>query len=163
MNPYSNPYAPPQADPAHVLADDRPAGGDVPDEVVEPLRHTKPWVTFLAVLGFLGTGLMGLCGLFFLGVKSSLPNVSSGVSTGIGLLYIVLAAVYVFPSLYLLRYGSAIGRLVRDPRMERLVVALAQQRSFWRLVGIITAVLVGLYPVTIVVVVVLAVLRGTGR
>ena len=163
MNPYTNPYAPPQAGPTHVLADDQPAGGDVPDAVVEPLRRTKPWVTFLAVLGFIGTGLMGLCGLFFLAVTSSIPNMPSGFSTGMGLVYLVLAAVYVFPSLYLLRYGSAIGRLVRDPRMERLVVALSQQRSFWTLVGIITAVLVGLYPVTIVVIVVIAVIKGTGR
>ncbi len=73
------------------------------------------------------------------------------VAIGGGCVYLVLGAFYIWPSLHLLRYGSAITRLVRDPHMERLGVALGHQRSFWKLVGIMTAVVVALVPVSLLV------------
>jgi hypothetical protein len=158
MNPYANPYAPPQAHAGPMLTDDLPAGGAVSDAVVEPLRSTRPWVIFLAVLGFIGAGLMVVVGLAMLAMGRLIPNVPGAF----GLIYIALGAVYVFPSLHLLRYGSAIARLVRDPRTDLLAVALGHQRSFWKLVGIMTAVLLALYPIAIVVFVVMA-MKGAMR
>lgn len=145
-----NPYEPPRAADAYSQGAEVAGDADaVPDAIVEPLRATRPWVTFLAILGFIGAGLMGIGGLFILGL-GRLGNLPAGF----GLVYIVLGVVYVFPSLHLLRYGSAIARLVRDPRMERLGIALGHQRSFWKLVGIMTAVILALYPIGIVVAVV---------
>jgi len=159
MNPY-NPYAPPQGPAAaayHDASAEVSLDGNVPDAIVEPLRKTKGWVTFLAVVGFIGTGLMGLVGLFMLGAGRLVP----GLPPAFGLIYLVLGAVYVAPSVLLIRYGSAIGRLVRDPRMERLVVALDHQRSFWKLIGVMTAVVIALYPVGIIVAVVVIAMKAT--
>jgi hypothetical protein len=146
-----NPYAPPQASARGYSDIDAPLDArEVPDLVLEPLRATRPWVTFLAIVGFIFSGLMGLVGLAALG--------SGGMGSGraklpgeIGLVYLVLSAVMVFPSLHLLRYGSAIARLVRDPHMERLGAALGHQRAYWKLVGIVAAVSVALYPLAAIV------------
>jgi high-affinity nickel permease len=58
---------------------------------------------------------------------------------------------------YLLRYGTSIGRFLRSPDMNGLADALARQRSFWRFVGIMTATVIGLYFVAIFVGIVAAV------
>jgi len=59
--------------------------------------------------------------------------------------------------LYLLRYAGAIKRIgpANPAAMEE---ALARQASFWRLVGILTALLMALYAVAIAVVVAMAVI-----
>jgi hypothetical protein len=160
MNPYANPYAPPQAGYDFGPGAQAPAeAGGVPDTVVEQLRATRPWVLFLAIMGFLGSGLLGLVGLIFLAAGSVGPG-GGKLPAAFGLVYIVPAAIGVFPSVGLLRYGSAIGRLVRDPCVERLVVALGQQRAFWKLVGILTVVTIALYLLGIVTMIALFAVKG---
>jgi hypothetical protein len=76
---------------------------------------------------------------------------------GIGAAYLVFAVLYFFPALYLMRYAGAIKRIgpANPTAMEE---ALARQASFWRLVGILTALLIGLYVVAIAVVAAIAVM-----
>jgi hypothetical protein len=148
---YANPYtAPRAADPYEPRIDAPEDQSVVPDGIVEQLRGTRPWVLFLAVMGFVGAGLMVLLGLFTF-AAGSLGSGRDKLPGAIGLVYVVLAALYVWPSLYLLRYGSAITRLVRDPHMERLGVALGHQRAFWKLLGIMTVVVMALYGIGMVV------------
>jgi hypothetical protein len=158
MNPYTNPYAPPQ--PAFDLGPEAPVdAGAVPDTIVEQLRGTRPWVIFLSIVGFLGAGFFGLMGIIFLGM-GSIGGPTAKLPAAFGLIYIVPAIAMIFPSVGLLRYGSAIGRLVRDPRTERLIVALDHQRAFWKLVGIITAVMIALYPIAFVALAVFVAAKG---
>jgi len=160
MNPYSNPYAPPQAGDPYMPGDGIPVeAGAVPDTVVEQLRRTRGWVTFMAIVGFLGAGLLVLIGVVMVGAGTLGPT-GGKLPAGVGLAYVLMGAFPIFPSLHLLRYGSAIGRLVRDPRLERLVVALGHQRSYWKLVGIMTAVMIALYPIAMVALVVIFAARG---
>lgn len=134
----TNPYQPPTAS-----YDDRAQTGDgeVPPEIVEAMRQTRPWVLFLGVLGFLSVGLMALLGL---GVMVANPKGMPG-GGALGLVYILLGVLYVVPALYLWRYGGRIGTLVQFPSMDALRDALVQQKSFWRFSGIMVAVLMGIY------------------
>jgi hypothetical protein len=145
-----NPYAPPQSAASGYADIDAPLDArEVPDLVLEPLRATRPWVTFFAIVGFVGAGFMGLAGLAMLG-SGGVGSGRSSIPGAVGLAYLVLGAILIFPSLHLLRYGSAIARLVRDPHMERLGAALGHQRAYWKLVGIIVAVCLALYPLAII-------------
>jgi hypothetical protein len=149
-DPLQNPYAPPQAAARGYGDIDAPLDTrEVPDIVLAPLRATRPWVTFLAIVGFIGAGLLALGGLVVMG-SGGMGTGSSRVTGWIGLVYLVFGALYIFPSLHLLRFGSAIARLDRDPHMERLGAALGHQRAFWKLIGIVTAVMVALYPIAII-------------
>src|SRR5262249_18878408 len=89
-----NPYRPP-------LSHD---GGDtpVPPAITQLLRQTKPWVTFLAILGFIGAGFMALVGVAVVAIGSSLGP--KGLPWPFGLIYILGSVLYLFPSLFLLRY-----------------------------------------------------------
>jgi hypothetical protein len=151
---YGNPYQPPQAVQAfYPSGPDAPLdAGTVPDAIVEHLRRTRPWVTFLAIVGLISAGMMVL-----LGVGVTLAGLLGRESTGVamavggGLFYLLFGVIYLWPSLGLLRYGSAIGQLIRDPRMDQLGAALDLQRSFWKVVGIMTAVMIAVVPVGLLV------------
>jgi hypothetical protein len=156
MNPYTNPYAPPQNTElygAPVQAQGDP--GVVPDSIVDKLRGTRPWVLFLAIVGFLCTGLIVLGGLGMMAM-GAVANRSSELLplAGMGILYVLLGGLYVLPAVGLLRFATSISDLLREPRMERLGAALDNQRWFWKVVGIMTAVVLALYPIAIVVAVV---------
>jgi hypothetical protein len=145
----SNLYNPYEAPRAGVMDAPRAQGladGDLPESVVTLLRQTRPWVLFLAILGFLGAGFCALAGLFV----AVAGGVGGRMPAALGLVYFVIAALYVFPSLHLLRFSSSIQRLVNDPRMTRLEVALGHQKDFWRFVGLCAIVVMGLYALIIV-------------
>ena len=118
-------------------------GQQVSSLVIDKLAGTQGWVRFFSVLGFIVFGLMMVVavGALFLG------------STGafVSLVYIVMGALYFFPTLKLSQYASRIARL-RVTRSEvDLSAALEAQRSFWAFVGIVTLVVLCLYLVIILV------------
>ncbi len=141
-----NPYAAPMAT---VVQGGTTLSGDVAPEVLQPLAQTRPWVMFLAILGFIATGLMGIGVVVGLAAAAFPPVVSSsgGVVEGILVagVYYVGVLLYGFLSWYLFSYARGIGRLLASPTVPHLVVALQAQRSFWRLVGIVTLVVVVVY------------------
>ncbi|HEX2573468.1 MAG TPA: hypothetical protein VH877_28220 [Polyangia bacterium] len=151
----TNPYQPPSTDidaPSAARHDMQDAGNILP-ALVESMRLTKPWVKFLGILGFIGSGVMLLLGLFMLivGANSKLPS-------WVGIIYLPLAALYIAPSLFLYRYGAAIEVFLRQVNLENLGEALQHQKSFWRFVGILSAVMLILYGAIFV----LAMLGGIG-
>jgi len=128
------------------------------------LDQTRPWVRFMSVVTFGGAGLMVLVGLVMLavGLFSGLAGTSTGglgpLGSAIGggvmaLLYLALACVYIAPGLYLWRYADAIQRLKTDSTTSGLEDALRHQKSFWRFVGIVTAIglVVGVIAVGLVI------------
>lgn len=157
FDPYQGPIADPERAPAS-----RPTGLAVTEGMIEALVQTRPWVIFLAVLGFVGAGFMVLAGLFML--IAGVAGIAAGTGTdalpgavtaGASFLYIAMAAIYVIPCLQMVRYATAIGR-IRFEGGPALEDALVRQRSFWRTLGIMTLVLIGLYVLAVVAVAVAA-------
>lgn len=163
MNPY-NPYEAPHAN-------ESPAAGpnaDAQAMILEAMKRTRPWVLFLSILGFLGSGVMFLLGLFMLVAGSAMTALAKGpmdkFTPLLGLVYIGFGAFQIAPSLLLFRYGSAIGdHSASGGAMPTLVTAVERQASFWRFAGIATAVIMGLYFVIIFVAVGVGVAAGLSR
>ncbi|HEX7965514.1 MAG TPA: hypothetical protein VF651_07330 [Gammaproteobacteria bacterium] len=128
------------------------------------LNATRPWVKFLAIVGFVFTGLMIFFGLIATLAFSALPA-QSGMPANFGrvfgLLYIVLAVIYLMPCLYLLRYAKAIS-LIPSVGQGALEDALKNQKAFWKFAGILMIVMLCLY-VLIIFVGAAAGLAGLGR
>lgn len=147
-------YAPPRS----VVRDVSGGSGLLSERVVASLRKTRPWVLFIAVLGFifaafmliasipmfLGGGMMGMDGM-------GAGLAGTGFMVGMGLMYLLLAAIYFIASLYLLRYASAIKRAVIGLNISDMESALEAQASFWKLVGILSIVSIVLMIVFMVV------------
>jgi hypothetical protein len=140
------------------------SSGTVTPATLQALAGTKPWVRFCSIMGFIGAGFMILAGLAMI-TTGAVAGVSSQQSAGIstqqsaglaalpvvmGVMYIVFSIVYLFPSLKLWKYGSAIVRLMSSNSNTDLEAALDQQRGFWKFVGILMIVMIAFMLLAIV-------------
>jgi hypothetical protein len=136
--------------------------------IMEALKKTRPWVLFLAILGFLGAGAMFLLGIGMMIAGAAMSSFSKGpfdkFTPLLGIVYLVLGGFYVVPSVLLWQYGSSIGDFSRSGgTADTLATAVQRQASFWRFTGISMAVMIGLYVVGIFVAVVVGVAAGMSR
>lgn len=149
-----NPYAPPTSPYAPAPAMAPPAtAGVVSEQSLEMLRQTRPWVLLMGVLCFIGSAFMLLGGLGMLAMgamASATASAKTFAPMAIGVIYIPLAGLYVYPGLKLTKYGSVIGRLLQTRASADMEAALEQQKSFWKFAGITTIVMIVLYIVLII-------------
>lgn len=162
--PSANPYATPRAT-VQGLPEGRRDSSEVMPPMVEALRQTKPWVRFLAVLGFIGTGFMVLGALAMLSLGSLRGNSALPASFGIGMMvaYLVMAGIQLPAVIFLNRYASRIGNLLDSHAPGDLTEALVAQKSFWRYMGILMITVLCFYVLAIVVAIGVGVASMAGR
>ena len=158
----NDPYSTPAASPF----DGSGVGGVGPVSVaaVGQLAATRPWVRFMSVTILIGAGFMVLTAVVMGAMSGTLAKSSGSAGNPFGgkmayalmAFYLVLAVFHVFPGVKLWKYANSITVLLQNGRDEDLVAALNQQRSFWKLTGILVLVLIALYIVGVVVGVVFA-------
>jgi hypothetical protein len=149
MNEYPADHEP-ETDANRATAEGRASGASLTPLAQQYLDQTRPWVRFMSVATFAGAGLTMVMGLVMLAISmfgaaagsSEAPGaLASAVGGGLlALFYMALAVVYLAPGLYLSRYASAIKRLNARPSADGLEDTLKHQKSFWRFVGIATAI-----------------------
>lgn len=141
------------ATPRSSVRDVAGGSGVLTDSIVDSLSKTRPWVLFLAILGFIGAALMALGSLPMLLGSAMMGSMEggdaelgamagAGIMIGMGVMYLLIAVIYFMASLYLLRYAGSIKRAVESLGVADLEAALAQQASFWKLVGIMALVFI---------------------
>jgi type II secretory pathway pseudopilin PulG len=117
--------------------------------MLEALRSTRPWVRFLSILGFISSGFLILIGIGFavFGAYQLMSGSSEGAFIApLGLLYFLMALLYIFPSRYLYRYADAIRDALAAPSKTAAVErALQSQKSFWKFAGIMALLMLLLY------------------
>jgi uncharacterized membrane protein len=153
------------AAPRSAVRDVNGGAGVMTDTIINALKKTRPWVLFLAILGFVGAALTLLVGISVIissvmlgkveGIDAEIAPFGSGMMIGLGVVYAAMALIYFFSSLYLLRYAGAIKRLSSSLSVADLEAALTQQASFWKLIGILA-----LISIVLMVVMLLAGLGG---
>lgn len=152
-----DPYRPPRAN-----LSQRPvaaASAAITRTMVDSLVRTRPWVLLIGIVMIVACVFMVLGGLAMIAMGGAAGlgggEYAAYLGPGVGGLYLAFAILYFFPALYLLRYAGAIKRIgpANPGAMEE---ALARQASFWRFVGILTAVLIGVYVVVIAAIAVIA-------
>lgn len=100
--------------------------GAVSERTVAALRKTRPWVVLIAVITLVFTGFMAL---------GAIAVMTMGMA-GVGVGYLVGAALYVLPAIALIRYGNAINKLLHGGGVAELEQAMEHQASFWQIAGI---------------------------
>jgi hypothetical protein len=95
---------------------------------------------------------------------AALPTAAStkdAIPGWLGLIYLPLAAIYVYPGIKLWSFAGAISRLLASRMVSDLENALAQQKSFWKFSGISAIALMVLYLFIIAGAVVYGVMQAT--
>lgn len=138
VNPYQSPMTTTGAS-GDVGAADPSLGG-----AAGMLRQTKPWVRFISVMLFFGAGFIAIIGLVFVafGMGGAMPGPLGPI---MGLVYIVMALLYVVPGVFLWKYADRIGVFLREQTPGRLTLALESQKSFWKFMGILMLVVLCVY------------------
>jgi len=128
--------------------------------IADILRRTQPWTRLMGILGFIMVGFM-----MVVGVLGGLAGLATGDMTALVLLFIypVLALLYIFPSLYLIRYSTRIRDFVAGGQGPQLEAALDAQRAFWKFIGILSviSIVMGVLMAVIAVVAGFAIATGS--
>ncbi len=116
------------------------------------LNATRPWVKFLAILGFIAIAIMLLCGLLMMFGASVIPGQAGmrGFGTLMAVFYILFAVLYFMPCLFLYRYSKAIAAIAGTGQ-GAFEEALKSQKSFWKFTGILMLIVISIEVIAIVI------------
>lgn len=134
------------------IIDDNFGGSTLNSEIKSYLAETAKWGYFLSIVGFIGIGFMVLAGLFmgsFLGSlgMGAMGMVNPAIFT---VMYLVLAALYFFPVLYLFKFSTKMKVALRSDNEAELTTSFQNLKSLYKFMGILTAIILGLYALIFV-------------
>ena len=118
----------------------KPTEAKVTNEMISSLRSTRPWTKLLSVLGFIMVAFFVLIGIVLMFVKNLFPQLKGAPTMFVGIMYMLMSLMYLFPSLYLFKYSSSVSRFLNTGREIDMESALTHQKSFWKFVGIVSLV-----------------------
>lgn len=123
------------------------------------LRESGKWAAFLGIVGFIITGFIVIGALFAGTMMSTLSrmqpeNPGAAIMAGMGgfvtVIYLLIAVLYFFFSLFLYQFGSGIKKGIMYADQLHVTTALGKLKSFFKLWGILTIVVMSLYALIIV-------------
>ena len=140
------------------------------DLAVDSLRESAKWTMFLSIVGFIFIGLMFIGGAVTIVSLSAITdepefggmNPFGAVKNFIGIIYLVMAAIYFFPVLYLYKYSKGVKEAINFSNSEVLADALQNLKSHYKFVGILTIVLLCLYALAFIGIIIFAASMASG-
>lgn len=128
---------------------------EINEEVAFHLDGAGKWGKFLAILGFVFMGLMVMGGLIVSIVFAFMPKDGFGdfpfPTFLFGIIYLVMAAIYLFPILYLYRFSTGIKMALMLKNQDQFVSAFRNLKALYRFIGIFTIVVFALYILMFVI------------
>jgi uncharacterized protein DUF5362 len=128
------------------------------------LRETGKWASFLSVMGFIFCGLILIIAIFIGSFFSLMSRFSPAYNTmpqGVGgvvsVFYILIDVLYFFFPFYLYRFADRIKKGLVYQDGIHVTSALGSLKSFFKLWGIITIIVVSLYLLIFLLVIVVGV------
>ena len=109
----------------------------------EFLKETAKWTKFLAILGFVGIGLMVLGSLVMLFAPSSLMSNGDfpfGGKIFMMLLYLAFAVLYYFPISYLYQFSENTKKAIENNDNNAIRDAFEFLKSHYKFMGILTII-----------------------
>ncbi len=145
-----------------LVGEQLPATPAITPSMIQSLRQTKPWVRFLSVLGFFFTGIIVLFGIFLALGAGMMGSIASTPLAGVplvlfGLLYLAIGILYIIPNVFLFRYANGIQKALGTEPVNGIEIALRNQKSFWKFVGIFALIVLIIQAVVLVLVVIIGI------
>ena len=109
------------------------------------LAETAKWGMFLSVLGFIGSGVIVLVAIFAATTLSSYNRYGyeSASMFGAGtimIIYLVIAVIYFFMSLFLYRFSAKMKTALQSTDQDSLNNSFLNLKNLYKMMGIITIV-----------------------
>lgn len=124
----------------------------VTTQIQENLRVAGKWGRFLAILGFIGLGLMlmGSISVFAIISNSNISGSNGMTMTGVAFLYLAIGVLYFFPTLYLLRLSNAALNTGLYGNESDLEVMTLNLKRLFKFIGILTIITIGIYILVLI-------------
>jgi hypothetical protein len=107
------------------------------------LQSAAPWIKFIGILGFIGSGFLLLVAVTMFFIPFPFPG-QAPLFPGIGfisIIYFVLALITFIPCLYLLNYSNRLSGIKYSADAEAtLEKAFMWQKKYWVFIGIVMIV-----------------------
>ncbi|WP_345166501.1 DUF5362 family protein [Nibribacter koreensis] len=126
------------------------------------LYATAKWGKFLAIVGFVGVGIMVLIGLFGGSIMGAAMSTAMEADESInnpmlgsmgflfGFFYLLIAVLYFFPVLYLYKFSTKMQDGLRSKDEMTVESSFENLKSLFKFMGILTVVILGFYALIIV-------------
>ncbi len=130
---------------------------EITGDINKYLDSASKWSKFLAILGFVFIGIMVVAGFIMSIAMSFLPfgqnNFFPFPPFLFGLIYLVIAAIYLLPLLYLFRFSTYIQRALATGNQNLLASAFKNLKAHYKFIAIFIIVMFCLYIVMMFVMV----------
>ena len=174
MSDTENPYASPQTEsiPENKLINQ----SMLTDTMIVYLREASPWLRFIGILGYISCGLIMLTGVAAIigmgalsnfwesipeldGLSSIFNAVFNAVfSVSMGFYFLISAILLFFPSRFIYNFGARLQTYVHSGKEQELELALKNNKSLWKFLGILLIINLATIPVMIILGIIIAVI-----
>jgi hypothetical protein len=115
------------------------------DSAVFFLSEARKWAKFIAIISFIGMGIMVISGVVMGLVMDTLTSAAGQAPMPFSgsffmIMYIALAAIYFFPVYYLFRFSEAMGYALASGSEELMTSAFGYLKSHYKFIGILMIV-----------------------
>lgn len=125
----------------------------VSDEVKNYLIETAKWGKFLAIIGYIGIGLLLLVAavVMVMGSTSKLfPGMGMNMGA-LGLIYVAITGLYFFPVYYLHQFSVKIRQGLTTQDHQSIATGFQNMKSLFKFMGISTIVILSIYALIFVI------------
>jgi hypothetical protein len=145
--PIDNPFADNRTE---ALANEQMSGTseEIVGRCIRELVETRPWVRFLGIIFAIAAGMLGMCICIFV------PGIAFGgrdIGTNVLIIaiYLSIGMLHALVARFLLGYASSITQAEMTGSLEDVAEALAEQKRYWKLVGIVNVIILVIVVVLI--------------
>ncbi|TRZ43769.1 DUF5362 family protein [Robertkochia solimangrovi] len=116
---------------------------------IDFLKEVAKWGKFLAIVGFIGIGLMVILAFFYGAIFAFMPNYDDAMMAAGGsvftIVYLVLAVIYFFPVYYLFKFSEKLKGALNGNDSMMLQDGFEFLKKQFKYVGILMIVMLSLY------------------
>lgn len=126
---------------------------EIGQDSLKDLDTTRRWTMFLAILGFIGIGILLFTGLFagaFLSVFKTSDMPLGFPEWLVFIMVLIFAAIYFFPVLFLFRFSRHTSNAVKSLDKLEMSKAFKNLRSYFVYIGILIIVVLAIYIVAFI-------------
>ena len=118
------------------------------------LQEISKWATFLAIVGFIFTGLIVVLAFFAGTLMSTIPpydTMPSGFGIVLTFMYLLIGVLYFFPTLYLYKFSQKLKSALTLRDSNDLTIAFENLKSIFKFWGIFTIVILCFYGLALLI------------
>lgn len=123
---------------------------NVSENIKRFLKEISNWSYFLSILGFVGIAFMLVIGLFYSAILGAIDTEGTaayrfGYSAGIGVFYVIVSVIYLFPIYYLFKFSRKMKKALHFKSNDDFEAAFSNLKSHYKYIGIAAIVVISLY------------------